>query len=270
MYEESKKLKLLKFIAIVVSVLIITLIIMLLYKCNRMIEETISETEEERIIFDLRKLPKEQKNKLKGHVDEYEKQVYHYLFNDDKIINTANYTREYLNYYDLIGDYKDIEDILYIYKRRPLNNLINIIFSDEDVDYNQYAFTENYIEKHPISLRKEFSQYFKEDYTKPGKGKMYDMDYEYDFSYGYNIGCDRENQFAVVDVSKSISYVCEDGTSGSLWGKKGSKYEGQELYAELRTIYFKYKLDEKGYLDDIWFDHIEVLNSEQDLDDSVR
>ena len=272
MYEESKKLKLLKLIVMIFSLVIIVFIIIVFQKCKTTIDNTIdyettNETKEEKIIFDLSKAPYEQKNKIRGHVEEYDDQVYHYLFDDEKMINTAKYSGV-TDYYHLVENYGD--NVFYIYTRRPLNNLINMIFLDEDIDYSQYAFTENYIKKHPVSLRKEFSQYFKEDYRKPGKGKLYDMDYEYKYSYGYNIGCDRENQFAVVDVSKSISYVCEDGTSGSLWGKKGSKYEGKELYAELKTIYFKYKLDEKGYLDDIWFDHTEVLNSEQDLDNSVN
>ena len=271
----SKKIISLRIIIISIIILFCILAIFLIFKINSSVsikqKNILTETtikEENKIIFDLTKSPKEQKRKLKNHIEEYEDQVYHYLFSDEKIINTAKFYGP-VNYYHLTEHYSDVDNVYFIYKRKPLSNLINMIFSDEDIDYTKYAFTENYIEHHPNSLREEFSQYFNEDYSKPGKGKMYDMNYNYLFAYDYGIGCNREMQTIIVNENKMITYMCEDGTGGSLWGKKGSRYDGKELYADLRKIYFKYKLDEKGYLDDVWFDHIEVLNSEQDLDDSV-
>lgn len=267
----SKKLIYIRIVVVTICLLFVCIIVFLFSSIQKsvnmdsVIEET---TVEDKIKFDLWKAPYKQKSKLKGHEKDYEEQLYYYIFNDEKLVNTAKITPT--SSYEAIVGFGEVDSIINIYKKEPLKNLINMIFSDDNIDYSQYAFTDNYIEKHPISLKKEFSQYFKENYSKSGNGKLYNMNYEYEYSYRYNIDYDIEKQFVMINVDKSIDYVCEDGTGGSLWGKKGSKYDGKELYAELKTIYFKYKLDEKGYLDDIWFDHIKVLADEKELDDSVR
>ena len=53
-----------------------------------------------------------------------------------------------------------------------------------------------------------------------------------------------------------------------MFGKPGSKYEGQELYDTLRKIYFDYTLDEKGYLDDVKYSHTQIITDEKEFDNS--
>jgi len=264
----SKKLIYIRIIIVVISLLFIGLFVVIvndIQKSTDIAESTTNETVVEKNVFDLKKAPKEQKNKLKGHVSEYEDQVYHYLFKDERIINTAKYGGSF-DYYHLIENFGEVDNVYYIYKRRPLSNLITMIFSDEDIDYSQYAFTSNFLKNHPVSLKKEFKDCFNEDYeVVKDNGKFKHL-----FTYYYHIGIDREKQQVEIEVEKSIEYFNEEtGVNGGVvYGKKGSKYEGQELYTTLRRIYFDYILDEKEYLDDIKYSHTQIINDEKELDDS--
>ena len=219
--------------------------------------------------FDLNKSPREQREIVIKYTKEYLQEVYNYIFEDEKFANCLGLN--YLNCYELMY-FTSASRLYNLLKGAPLGMLTGALFDKDEfnkIDLTDLPLTENYILKHPNSLREEFKQYFKEDYYIQGKGKIYDMDYNYGFLYGYSIGYNNETKNICIHETKSIDYVCDDDTGGSLWGKEGSKYEEKELYAELRNIYFKCKFDDRGYLDDVWFDHIEVLANEEDLDNSL-
>ena len=274
----SKKLFFVKVIILFIALIFISLFVFITFSIKNQIdikEDLIVETttkEKGKIVFDLTKSPREQKKQIRDNTEEYLKQVYDYIFEDKKFANCLGLN--YISYNHLVDNFKSTDSLYSLLKDAPMTELIHKLFSENEKDFNKVPLselpvTENYIMHHPKSLREEFSSYIKEDYTKPGRGKMYNMDYVYRFAYDYGVGYNKEKQEIIVKENKIISFECEDETGGSVWGKKGSKYEEQELYAHLKNIYFKYLLDDRGYIDDIWFDHIEVLASEEDLDNSV-
>lgn len=272
----SKKLIYFRIIIITVCLLFVGVFVFVIsnlqqsIKIKSSIEEETNLSNKQTIVFDLKKPPYKQKKMLKGNVAEYDNQVYHYLFNDERIINTAKYSGV-TDYYHLVENYGEIENVYYIYKRRPLNNLINIIFSDDNVDYSQYAFTEHYIEEHPESLKKEYNNLFKENYIlKNYYSETLESNIIIVANYGYDIGIDRNNEMVIITESKSIDFESEDGEyHGIRTGKKGSAWEGKELFVATRVMYFKYTLDEKDYLNDIELDHIDVLIDDKLLDGMI-
>ena len=99
-----------------------------------------------------------------------------------------------------------------------------------------------------------------------------DFDYWYEFDYEYSVGVDEENKIVGVGEKKIANLVCKDRETGEESSGIVRDKEGNEVpaYVETRNFYFKYTTDEKGYVDDIVFDRVEVINDDKYLDNLIK
>ena len=282
----SKKLVYIRIVIVLVVVLLVTFIIIIFINVNNNINQSVNtvdimETTEKEIVFDMALAPNQQRN-LKGHIREYMSQVYDYLYSDKKWKSIKNpYPYDYVK----LKQKGDINDFYQILKSTTMPRLINTLFSFDNakifdemyIDYplslDDIPVTENYKEKHPEPLFKEFD--IKKDAyiaSKKFYNEYMDFDYWYEFDYEYSVGVDEENKIVGVGEKKIANLVCKDRETGEESSGIVRDKEGNEVpaYVETRNFYFKYTTDEKGYVDDIVFDRVEVINDDKYLDNLIK
>ena len=242
--------------------------------------EVVEETVEERIVFDMSLPPSEQKN-LKGHVREYMSQVYDYLFHDIKWKNIQDpYPYDYSrlrkkenlkNFYELLKSYQYSPLFYLLFKYEEDVKIFDEMYITYPLNMDDIPVTANYKEKHPKPLFEEFDFIKKEDYeTKKYYDTYNEVDYWYEFNYSYSVGVDEDNKEICVGEEKNVSKIFEEEGNekvGIVWDIKG-----EEMWPsmETRKFYFKYTIDERGYVDDVIFDRIEIITDDKELDSLIK
>lgn len=280
----SKKLFYIRIVIATICLLLICLFIFLFSSIQKSvnIDSTVDETtiNEEKVVFDLRKTPKQQKKEIYAHPKEYFKQLYNYTFKDEKFSNCFSY--DFFSVYEIVDYYRDTENLVNVLKKFQYSALFNILFDGYRkerqtevtilIPLDDLPVTENYKLNHAKPLYEEFDFIKKEDYK--SKKKYYreytNSDYWYEFDYKYGAGVDEEKKEVCVGEEKYVSKVfVEDGVekSGIVRDKDGNEIPA---YVETRNIYFKYTTDEKGYVDDIVYDRTEIITDDKYLDNLIN
>lgn len=277
----SKKLIYIRIVIATICLLFVGLLIFLSSSIQKSVSvDNVTEetTVEEKIVFDLRKTPKQQKKEIYAHPKEYFKQLYNYTFKDEKFSNCFSY--DFFSVYEIVDYYRDTENLVKVLKKFQYSALFNILFDGYRkerksevttlIPLDDLLVTENYKIKHPKPLFEEFNFIKKEDYKHPKVYHNEYFDYWYEFNYNYGIGADEEKQEVCVGEDKYASKIfVEDGIekSGIVRDKDGNEVPA---YVETRNIYFKYTTDEKGYVDDIVYDRTKIITDDKYLDNIIK
>lgn len=280
----SKKLIYFRIIIIVICLLFVCGFVFVISNLQHLIEsknitvEEIHTNDNQIINFDLKKTPKQQKKMIIEHKNEYLKQLYDYAFDDEKFSNCLGY--DYLSAYEIVEDFKDTENLIYVFKKFVYPSLFNKLFCGYEKEISNVIIlddlpvTENYKQKHPNPLYEEFNFIKKESYKYPKiyYSEIMDFDYWYEFGYNYHIGVDEENKTICVGEDKYCNRVHKDRETGIETSGIVRDKEGNEVPIDVHTrnFYFTYTTDEKGYVDDIVYDRTEIINDDKYLDSMIK
>lgn len=286
MGEHSKKLLILKFIAIIIVIFIVVSLTLILRKINTGIsisEQNIEiETKEKKITFDMTLLPNQQRI-VNKHRKEYISQVYDYLFNNDvkwkNIMNDNPYTDlmsiKYLdNFYDILKGtaLPHLFELLFDFNNP---NKFKEIYLSYPLNMDDIPVTENYIKNHPKPLFEEFNDIIKlkkEYNTKKYYSEDLNADYWYNFSYDYGISVDEEKKEIEIIEKKSVGKMYKYREDGEEHGGIVRDNEGNEISTDVETrrFYFNYTLANNGYLDDVIYNKTAVIANDNYLDNMIK